>query len=132
MATIEPTLKEPDEAAIKEQQAALAKEFDEKGAEVREYLNGMMGQQMRDALQELAKTRPSDPKKVLSEHFSGKRSLGEFDKEPRTQDGQLLKAAPRGYLQATVASDVVPALATLYTQQSRRPVSDLGAMLKKH
>eukprot|EP00403_Amphidinium_massartii_P010550 CAMPEP_0178426034 /NCGR_PEP_ID=MMETSP0689_2-20121128/29029_1 /TAXON_ID=160604 /ORGANISM="Amphidinium massartii, Strain CS-259" /LENGTH=133 /DNA_ID=CAMNT_0020047713 /DNA_START=52 /DNA_END=453 /DNA_ORIENTATION=- len=122
---------EPDAADVKEQQAALVKEFDAKGAEVREYLNGMLGTQMREALQELAKTRPADPQKVLAEHFNGKKSIGEFEKATRTQEASLLKAAPRGYLQSTVGGDLVPALVSLYTQESRRPVSDLGAMLAK-
>mmetsp|Transcript_105710 Transcript_105710/g.264676 ORF Transcript_105710/g.264676 Transcript_105710/m.264676 type:complete len:132 (+) Transcript_105710:93-488(+) len=119
------------EALRKEKAALAAQQFDKRAAEVREYYNTFFGQQVREGLQTLASERPADPKGALSKIFLGKKSHGEVGKEPKTVDPALKSAAPRQYLNATIAPALVPAMAQCFREQPRRPISELGEHLSK-
>lgn len=116
-------------AAKEEAQAAAVKDFAERAAKIREFLDQKLGKDVRTTLNVLAQERPADAKALMGQVFSGKISPGEVASAPKATDKDVLKLAPREYLNTQVASHLIPAICNVYSAGSRRAVSDLGAAI---
>mmetsp|Transcript_45625 Transcript_45625/g.82383 ORF Transcript_45625/g.82383 Transcript_45625/m.82383 type:complete len:128 (-) Transcript_45625:135-518(-) len=118
-----------DKAALDKEAKAMSAEMDEQTTKTREYLDSFFSQPLRDGMMELAVERPHDARALLGQVWTGKKSLGEISKAPKTVDPVMRSAGVRDYLNLAVGAELKAGLVHALREQSRRPVSDVGELL---
>eukprot|EP00440_Ansanella_granifera_P057412 gb/GFBE01062236.1/.p1 GENE.gb/GFBE01062236.1/~~gb/GFBE01062236.1/.p1 ORF type:complete len:132 (+),score=23.34 gb/GFBE01062236.1/:1-396(+) len=121
-----------DPAAVAAAASEMNAQFEEIAVKMRQYLDQNVGRNLQEVMKELAENRPAEPKLLMGQVFTGKKTVGEIKTSSKSQNKEERSAAPRSFLNNSVVTDLPPMLVQLYANGSRRPVSDLGDMVLKH